>query len=424
MKIWVYAICYNEAKIAPWFARHYSSFADKIIVYDENSNDGTRDILKQYPKVEIRDWKDKGLDDEKFRQAINTLYTEAINKADWVMWVDMDELVYHPNLQGVLDGIHGDVVPTTGYELISRTGWPKDDGHSQLYDLVQTGVPKSNYSKHCIWRPNISIRHAHGRHTYKDWPKHDGVTAPDVGIKTLHCHSVGGIAEVMVRNKRNYDRSTDKKLGWNMAPDIQHNADQGGTVAWLERIIATNALQNVIGEQPLKVQFGCGNNHLAGWKNLDRECDISKPLPFGEASCGFLFAEHVMEHVTPKQAWGFLEECQRILVAGGVVRIAVPDIVKLWREMIPEYGEAVKKGGHGDGSKRSAVKAAIFEHGHQGAWTKELLIAVMEAVGFRNVKACAYGESEHAALKGAEGHWRVVGKAVAENETTIVEGTK
>ena len=30
MKIWAYAICWNEEKILPYYLRHYEKFCDKI----------------------------------------------------------------------------------------------------------------------------------------------------------------------------------------------------------------------------------------------------------------------------------------------------------------------------------------------------------------------------------------------------------
>lgn len=172
-----------------------------------------------------------------------------------------------------------------------------------------------------------------------------------------------------------------------------------------------------------KLNLGCGGNSLPGWENHDAEMDLRKRLPFPDGSMDFIFAEHVVEHVTIKEAWCFFSDCHRILKPGGVVRIAVPDIARIWRFHTPEYGVAVKAGGHGNGSARDSVKAAIFEHGHQAAWTQDLLEAVLYAVGF-HVTRCSYGQSNHTELEGIEGHGKVVGQNVSRVETSIAEGTK
>src|SRR6266481_6951280 len=80
-----------------------------------------------------------------------------------------------------------------------------------------------------------------------------------------------------------------------------------------------------------KVQFGCGPNQLDGWTNLqENEGDITRPLNFADNSVDYILVEHVVEHVTHKQAWRFFEEAYRILKKGGVLRVIVPSVDKIW----------------------------------------------------------------------------------------------
>lgn len=172
-----------------------------------------------------------------------------------------------------------------------------------------------------------------------------------------------------------------------------------------------------------KVNFGCGSNRLEGWNNFDMDVDIRKPLPMSSNSVHFILAEHVLEHTTHRQAWGFLCECKRILKSGGVVRIGVPDITHIWDCCNEEYRRAVQAGGHGDGTTASCVRAAVFDHGHESVWNEELLITVMSAVGFW-CRRRTYGISAHPELQNVEGHHKVVGISNAALETAVVEGTK
>lgn len=173
----------------------------------------------------------------------------------------------------------------------------------------------------------------------------------------------------------------------------------------------------------IKLNFGCGGNRLDGWQNFDVDCDISKPLPFPDAHANFILAEHVTEHVTTQEAWNFFEECYRVLKPSGVLRVAVPDIERIWFHFQPIYGEAVEAGGHGDGTIRSAVRAAIFEHGHKAAWNQALLIVILSSIGFQTTPRRP-GKSLYPELTGVEGHGKVVGDAINEIETSIVEGYK
>ena len=42
MTIWLYCICRNEARLMPYLLRHYETFVDKLIFYNDQSDDGTR----------------------------------------------------------------------------------------------------------------------------------------------------------------------------------------------------------------------------------------------------------------------------------------------------------------------------------------------------------------------------------------------
>lgn len=178
-----------------------------------------------------------------------------------------------------------------------------------------------------------------------------------------------------------------------------------------------------------KVQLGCGGMALDGWENYDLDVDIRKPLPFPDGSVDRIFAEHALEHVTHREAWSFLEECWRALRPGGGVRLAIPDVHRIWRHCHERRGawraylEAVRRGSGGDGSVKSAVRAAVFEHGHQAAWTAELLWVFLKAAGFE-ASIWEPGESSCLHFQGVEQHGKAVGEEVARLETSAVEGWK
>lgn len=239
MKIWVYTISFNEAVMMPYFLRHYSTFADKIIVFDEHSTDGTRDMVLDCPKAELRDWPFHGLDDERFIQAVNNWYKEARGQADWVMWPDVDEILYHTNPIDVLQNERCAIIPARGYAMISRSGPP--DGDGQIYDYVRMGVPQSNYDKWIIWRPSVEKWHTHGRH---DRPMCNGPRSENFQFKLLHYHFFG-VEYTRVRNRRNYDRCLDKRFAWNYAPGMTIR----GTEAWVQKMLDTNQLFDVINHE-------------------------------------------------------------------------------------------------------------------------------------------------------------------------------
>ncbi len=415
---------WNEAGFLPYFLRHYSSFADKIVVWDEHSTDGTREIIEACPKAELRGWPHRGLDDEKFMDAFNRAYLEFRGEYDWIIFADCDEILWHPDMRKLLSETKADMLQAVGYGMITESGIPKFDG--QIYDRIKTGIRQPNYDKYLLHRTGVDIVHQHGRHTYgMDWPKCSGVKAAPADLKLLHYHYFG-VEHTAARNRRNFARAADKRFAWNYSSETEKDPKQVGTVAWVNDAILNKRLVDVFtGKPPLrKLHLGCGGHMIEGWENTDLpQVDIRKRLPYPDNSASHMFCEHCVEHVTHQEAWNFFEECYRVLAPGGVVRIAVPDMVKLSFKITDGYKSAVKAGGHGDGSRKAAIRAVVFEHGHRAVWSKALLEVFLVEIGF-DAKPAAYGRSLHPELNDIEQHWKTVGRSVAECETSVVEGTK
>lgn len=85
----------------------------------------------------------------------------------------------------------------------------------------------------------------------------------------------------------------------------------------------------------LRLIIGAGEIHdRQGWQTVDFrssadfQVDIRRGLPFGDASCKFLFSEHVFEHLDLDELKRVAAECFRVLEPGGVMRIVTPDLEK------------------------------------------------------------------------------------------------
>lgn len=179
----------------------------------------------------------------------------------------------------------------------------------------------------------------------------------------------------------------------------------------------------------IKVNLGCGTNRLEGWENRDAEVDITGKLPWESDSVDCVFAEHVVEHVTYNEALVFFGECHRILRTGGVCRIAVPSVERIWREAGPEYMTFTRKWVKPDdeteqGQRRAAMTNILYRHGHRAPWTQGLLLASLFYAGFDEVVSRSTGQSDHEALRNVEGHGKVIGEYFNWIETTVAEGTK
>ena len=177
----------------------------------------------------------------------------------------------------------------------------------------------------------------------------------------------------------------------------------------------------VSAEKQRMLQFGTSGNVIKGWENFDYpEVDITVRLPFPDGCAKFIFLEHVIEHVTARDAWNFFEDCRRVLEPGGVLRLAFPDVVKIFQSAAPCYDEFIAKQGWGDGTREPSVKVILFEHGHQAAWTAEAMIAILSAQGYRAERQ-EIGQSAWEELRNVEQHCCAVGHEVNASETVVVE---
>jgi predicted SAM-dependent methyltransferase len=175
-----------------------------------------------------------------------------------------------------------------------------------------------------------------------------------------------------------------------------------------------------------KVQFGAGSLHIEGFENYDSEAqaDITKPLNFESDSVDLIYAEMVVEHITHKEAWQFFEECHRILLPGGLMRVVVPDFVRVWKLKNPEWLRVNRDVTNNNGTLKDQMKSIIYGHGHQAAWSSELLKSFLEAVEFRNVEVCEAMQSSRPELRNMEQHYRSVGIEVAWSESGCVDAEK
>jgi len=186
----------------------------------------------------------------------------------------------------------------------------------------------------------------------------------------------------------------------------------------------------------IKVQFGSGENKLDGWENLqEKDGDITKPLKYADNSVDYILAEHVVEHVTPQDAWRFFKEAQRILKSGGVLRVIIPDIMKL-SSPTKEYKDLVRgqiegwwkaAGIHtwhsGEVTNEDIMKTIIFCHGHKACWTKLMLGVVLASMGY-SIDYPPYNMSAHKELIGVDGHWKMMGMDNCIMESSVVEATR
>ena len=184
MNIHVYAVAYNEELLMPFFLRHYCKFANQITIFDNESTDRTAEIIRSFGANVISFKTNNTMMDSVQVRIKNEEYKKSRGKADWVIVVDSDELVYHPDIVSLLakykkDGITFPKVD--GYDMIGDD-YPKFEG--QLYDEIKQGVSEWMYCKRAIFDPFIGINYVVGAH--KCSPHGSIVESKKAEIKLLH----------------------------------------------------------------------------------------------------------------------------------------------------------------------------------------------------------------------------------------------
>jgi len=83
----------------------------------------------------------------------------------------------------------------------------------------------------------------------------------------------------------------------------------------------------------MKLNLGCGQNHLAGYINVDKYgspellCDLEQfPWPWETGSVDEIVMNHVLEHLgqSPDTFIGIIKELYRVCRNGSMIRIVVP----------------------------------------------------------------------------------------------------
>ena len=181
MKIEVFCLVSNEELMMTYFMRHYGAFAD-IIILESCSTDRTVEIAHNAgAEIWSYDMKDE-INDQWFTYLKNTCWKES--KAEWVMIVDVDEFIYHPNLMKVLQYSPATVIRPRFYDMYSKE-FPTTEG--QIYSEVTMGVEQlSPNPKMNIFRPSAitDMNYAPGCHDAS--PSGNVKIDIDTDIKTLH----------------------------------------------------------------------------------------------------------------------------------------------------------------------------------------------------------------------------------------------
>jgi glycosyltransferase involved in cell wall biosynthesis len=224
MVIHAYLICFNEERIIGSVLNYYSSFCSKIFVFDNLSTDRSVEIANTYECVTVVPFDTHGKKDDSKHVQIKTeeykKYSRADGKfctepADWVICVDMDELVYHPDLVGVLAKYkeQGVTVPQiTGFDMV---GEDDIDPSRPLIGQYLNGVREELFDKRAVFSSDFDMSYTGGCHA--EGPGFELMkstyrykTSNEYPLALLHFKHIGGL--LLESAKKNYDRFDAKGI--------------------------------------------------------------------------------------------------------------------------------------------------------------------------------------------------------------------
>jgi hypothetical protein len=167
----LYTVCWNEADILGFFFRHYDSWVDRYVIYDDGSTDGSLDILRAHPKVDVRCF--DRIDADSFVLSHRALHDngwkESRGIADWVVVTAIDEHLWVKDrpMETYLSeqGSHGvTLIPALGFDMIAHA---MPDSKALLVDTVTCGHAFANMNKLSIFNPDAVVEagFAVGRHS-------------------------------------------------------------------------------------------------------------------------------------------------------------------------------------------------------------------------------------------------------------------
>jgi predicted SAM-dependent methyltransferase len=111
--------------------------------------------------------------------------------------------------------------------------------------------------------------------------------------------------------------------------------------------------------------------------------DLTKRFPWPDGSADAVYSSHTLEHLSREAGEHFIAECRRVLKPGGVIRIVVPDLVRI----VGEYQE-----GRVDG------RDFLNELGAHAPWAGRGKLRQIAALFSGSVHLCMYDETALAEL--------------------------
>lgn len=185
-KIDLYTFIFNDAAFIPFFLDYYEPIADRMTFIDSGSTDGSLDLLKNHRVYQTGlDWWDW----DSLHWMRQNIWKES--NYDLIMFPDLDEILYKPDLRNFLENTDYDIYHMQGFQMVSRT-FPRKGENILSY---KKGIPLPLHNKYMIFKPDANIQFPDAHYITTD-----SNNISEFDIKLLHYKFLG--ADHMVKRAK------------------------------------------------------------------------------------------------------------------------------------------------------------------------------------------------------------------------------
>lgn len=175
-----------------------------------------------------------------------------------------------------------------------------------------------------------------------------------------------------------------------------------------------------------RLNWGCGEHFAAGWINsdikahpgVDLVADIRQGLPLERDSIEYAVGIHVLPELSYPELVPALEELHRVLVPGGTLRLALPDLRRGIDAYLAGDEGYFKVGSDEVASLGGRFIVQMLWYGYsRSLFTADFALELLARAGFEDVRQCSFGET-------GSGVAEIVVLDNREEESLFVEGRK
>lgn len=207
MNVEIYTLCHQEAKIIPYYMRHYRQYGQPFL-FEGHSTDGSAELAKSLGAIIVPLETNNEVRDDIFVGVKNNCWKQS--KADWVIICDMDEFVYHPVFIKYLSTVKETIIIPRTFEMIADK-YPTTTG--QIYSEVQYGF--EILPKMFLFKPRELTEISYGAGCHNAQPEGNVRINRNTEIICMHMRHLS-IEHIIQRNAYLSGRlsAENKRMGW------------------------------------------------------------------------------------------------------------------------------------------------------------------------------------------------------------------